>query len=163
MTDIALVLYYSLGVSVGLISPPFAWQSPPLSVVVRALASSEASLAHSLRSVYSDTQMSRLPRANNLMRMRMARAPQNYPGRPKQIFSRLNVRADRQTEISSLYRLGGARSGSPQLRIIIYIQNRQTETKIIHAVFFIVITFSTARYALREGSPHYAMHITSIV
>ena len=44
----------------------------------------------------------------------------------------------------------------------IYIQNRQTETKIIHAVFFIVITFSTARYVLREGSPHYAMHITSI-
>ena len=49
---VALVLYHSLGVYVGLISPPFAWQSPLLSVVVRALASSEASLAHSLRSVY---------------------------------------------------------------------------------------------------------------
>ena len=55
MTDVvALVLFHSLGDYVGLISLPFAWQSPLLSVVVRALASSEASLAHSLRSVYGD-------------------------------------------------------------------------------------------------------------
>ena len=76
---VALALYHSLGVYAGLISPPFAWQSPPLSVVARALASSEASLAYNFILI-------RVPRANHLMRMRMARAPQNFPGRPKQIF-----------------------------------------------------------------------------
>ena len=76
---VALVLYHSLGVYVGLISPPFAWQSPLLFVVARALASSEASLAYNFILI-------RVPLANHLMRMRTARALQNFPGRPKQIF-----------------------------------------------------------------------------
>ena len=42
------------------------------------------------------------------------------------------------------------------------IHTRQTETEIMRAQFLIVIIFSTARYVLREGSSHYAMHITSV-
>ena len=47
-----------------------------------------------------------------------------------------------------------------------HAQNRQTGTdseEFVYAHFFLIITFSThACYMLREGSPHYALHITSV-
>ena len=106
-----VVLYNSLGVYIGLISPPFAWQSPLLSVVVRALASSEASLAYNFILAHTSST------CKSFNAHVYGQSPPKF-SRPTQanfLTVERTVQTDRQTEISSLYRLHGARSGSPQL------------------------------------------------
>ena len=77
---VTFVLYHSLGV--GVISLPFARQSPLLSVAVRALASSEAALPYPLQSSASSGRRcysTRVPRANDLI-------PKISPADPSKFF-----------------------------------------------------------------------------